>query len=265
MTLEAPAVQPSLDAVRDTAERFAALLRSTEDVTTPAIGHWDIGQTAAHVTHIYSIMPRLLEGSTSPVSDHRQMGGTWERLLAEDEERDTSVLAERIETSARTFLERVDITDWTKEVNWHGGLRAPVYTLASILVNEGEIHGYDIARASGKPWTISQGKARISLRGIYPLMPHFVDKQRARGLDANFSVDLRDGKPTYMLVHDGALKVTSDQPSRVDCRISAQPVEYTLVGYGRISQVKPLLTGKIVAYGRKPWLGLRFAKLFYSF
>jgi hypothetical protein len=36
------------------------------------------------------------------------------------------------------------------------------------------------------------------------------------------------------------------------------------VGYGRIGQLGPIVTGKLVTWGRKPWLAPRFAKLFYS-
>ena len=264
MTLTPPDVKSSLTAVREASARFAALLRATEDRTPKAVGHWSVGETAAHVTHVYSIIRRLLEGKRSPVSDHHQMSGTWERLLTDDPERDMASLAERIEASTEGFLGAVDPSGWTTEVPWHGSVKAPVYTLASILVNEAEIHGYDITGATGKPWAIPQDRARLALRGLYPLLPHFVNPEEARGLRANFAIDLRDGNPDYMLVHDGVLRVTSEKPARVDCRVSARPVEYVLVGYGRMSQVKPLLTGKIVAYGRKPWLGLRFAKLIYS-
>jgi hypothetical protein len=33
-------------------------------------------------------------------------------------------------------------------------------------------------------------------------------------------------------------------------------VALLLVSYGRISQWRPALTGKMVAWGRRPWLGL---------
>jgi hypothetical protein len=34
-----------------------------------------------------------------------------------------------------------------------------------------------------------------------------------------------------------------------------------LVGYGRISQWGPMGRGKLLAYGRKPWLALKLSKL----
>ena len=41
---------------------------------------------------------------------------------------------------------------------------------------------------------------------------------------------------------------------------SAEPVALLLVAYGRRSQWGPVLTGKLVAWGRKPWAGLRLTR-----
>jgi hypothetical protein len=41
-------------------------------------------------------------------------------------------------------------------------------------------------------------------------------------------------------------------------------VAYLLVGYGRCGQWSSILRGKIVAGGRKPWLGLKFGRLLTS-
>lgn len=36
---------------------------------------------------------------------------------------------------------------------------------------------------------------------------------------------------------------------------------HLLAAYGRVGQVRPAVTGKVVVYGRKPWLGFKFSKL----
>ena len=46
----------------------------------------------------------------------------------------------------------------------------------------------------------------------------------------------------------------------MDCHVSADPVALLLVSYGRRSQWVPVLTGKLLAWGRKPWLGLRLVR-----
>ena len=53
------------------------------------------------------------------------------------------------------------------------------------------------------------------------------------------------------------------RPARkADCRISADPVAFLLTGAERESQWKALLTERMLAYGRKPWLALRFKKIY---
>ena len=46
--------------------------------------------------------------------------------------------------------------------------------------------------------------------------------------------------------------------------ITADPVAFLLLGYGRISQWSPILRGKLRAGGRKPWLAMKFATLLAS-
>jgi hypothetical protein len=41
-------------------------------------------------------------------------------------------------------------------------------------------------------------------------------------------------------------------------------VSLTLAGYGRISQWRAIARGGLLAYGRRPWLGLRMLDLFYD-
>jgi hypothetical protein len=60
-------------------------------------------------------------------------------------------------------------------------------------------------------------------------------------------------------IRDGALTVTRED-GPVDCHVSADPVALLLVAYGRRSQWGPIVTGKLVAWGRKPWLGPRLVR-----
>jgi hypothetical protein len=50
----------------------------------------------------------------------------------------------------------------------------------------------------------------------------------------------------------------------VDCVVSAEPVTYLLVVYGRLPFRPGAPTRRIFAKGRRPWLGLRFKNLFFG-
>jgi hypothetical protein len=51
-------------------------------------------------------------------------------------------------------------------------------------------------------------------------------------------------------------------PFRPDVVISADPAAFILVVYKRRGQWPAILSGKLAAWGRKPWLAFGFAGLF---
>jgi hypothetical protein len=67
-----------------------------------------------------------------------------------------------------------------------------------------------------------------------------------------------------VLVADGTATIDPPGQPRIDCHIAGTPLALLLVGYGRISQWQAIGTGRLIAWGRKPWLGFRFVHLFYN-
>lgn len=97
---------------------------------------------------------------------------------------------------------------------------------------------------------------------MMPTLPHFVT-DAGSGLAATFEVSLRAPDAKILLVFDGgSLSIEAPGSRKVDCHVSAEPAKYLLVGYGRISEWGPILTGRIIAWGRKPWLGRALAGAF---
>jgi uncharacterized protein (TIGR03083 family) len=262
MSLPVPDRTVSLAAARDATDRFTSLLRGAAPTRT-AIGYWSTAELAAHVSHIYGIYVECLNGRTSPVPDHLQLGRSWDAMVKEDPERNLGALADRLDKAAIAFFEGIEAVGWEDPVPWHGGLTVPSYALPSIIVNETEIHGRDVAVAEKRPWDISPANAVLAIQGLMTVMPGYLNPQAAAGLEATFRLALRGAAPSFFRVADGALEISTAAPGPVDCHISADPVDYLLIGYGRKSQWGPMLRGKVLAWGRKPWLGLRFAKLFY--
>jgi hypothetical protein len=149
-------------------------------------------------------------------------------------------------------------------VEWYGGIKVPAYTPPSIIITEALVHGFDIAQAEGKPWPIDSEVARLSVRGLFPLLPEYVNREAARDVRICYELSLRGGPPAYLTFESGVLSVDQSPPRPVDCRLSVDPATYLLVGYGRIGQWGPTFRGKVVAWGRKPWLGLKLGKLIAS-
>ena len=48
--------------------------------------------------------------------------------------------------------------------------------------------------------------------------------------------------------------MSDGKPSGAAAHLIADPATFVMLSLGRVSQVKAALTGKVIAYGRKPWL-----------
>jgi hypothetical protein len=145
-----------------------------------------------------------------------------------------------------------------------GRTRAPD-CLTALALSELTVHGHDIATGMGVPWPISAEHAKLILGTVCPNMsPLVVRPEAARGAALTYEVRLRGNSPRYVIrVADGTAEVRA-AGGPVDCVISADPVTFLLVVYGRMPLGRALLRGGILAWGRRPWLGLRFKDLFFN-
>ncbi len=254
----------TLEAAEERTRSFTRLLRSIDDPSATAIGHWSIAELASHVGQVYDAFSRLLRGEGSPVKDHRQMAQTWDRLVAEDSERDLSALADRIEASWKESRNVLALKEWTESVSWHGGLDVPTYCATAMILNEASIHGLDVARAAKVDRRLGASHALLAVFGMMPVLPHFINRKTVKGLEATYELRVRGGWWVYVTVAEGEVTLSEVTDRPVDCRISADPAAYLLVGFNRTSQWSAIAKGQLVAWGRKPWLSLAFAKLFDS-
>jgi hypothetical protein len=140
------------------------------------------------------------------------------------------------------------------------GISMTVPTMTTVLLGEQLIHGLDIARAAKTQWPIPREDSLQVIGGVMDMVPDYVDRKRAAGLHIAYELRFRGG-PRYRLeIDDGTAAVTqSGHP--VDCWISADPTAFLLIGYGRASQWGQIARGRIIAGGRKPWLGTTFGQL----
>ena len=250
------------EALQDVSERFVSLLRSSANVDGPAIGDWTVGDVAAHLAQVTEVDCTIARGGGSPVEDHLRLDDSWARMLADDPERNPWVLAERIERASTELRDLLAAEDLERVVEWHGGVPISIGALGAVLINEFEIHGLDVAQAAGRPWTYPQAHALIAIEGLLSLAPHYLNKQKSAGFRATYEVRPKGGRPAWVRFDDGLVTVHSETPGPVDCRLSIDPVMYALVAFGRRSKWEAIGKGKVVAWGRRPWLGLKFASMF---
>jgi hypothetical protein len=124
------------------------------------------------------------------------------------------------------------------------------------------VHGYDIARVLRTPWPIDAALAPMIIRGQHQVMPGWVDTSNSDGHTATYEFRLRSQESYIYEFTGGSLAVNPDRPRKIDVHISVEPVTGLLLSYGRCSPTTAALSGKILAWGRKPWLAPRFTKRF---
>lgn len=249
-----------LAAVEKTAYRTSLLMRAATHPEKKACGVWSVAETANHIAHGYLAFIDAFRGTLTVAPE--EVDEQNAQVLAADPERDLDVLADRVETGVREYLEVADSFDEDELVDFFKGILVPASGVSATLLGEALVHGYDIARAEGLPWQIDPEHAILTMEGLVPVMVHFVDKEAAASLEAGFEIGLRGGLTKYWYFEKGRLTVESSQVIPVDCHISAEPVTFLLMSYNRIGPTKPALSGKVRVWGRRPWLATKLGGVF---
>ena len=261
---------PTLNALRHAVARSADLWRHIDKPDAPAPGlTWTAAETAAHVVgdlrdytqaltrHANGYMTHANRPTESP---SRLSAKVNARHLEEVPERNLHRLADMLEVAADAYLNAAVAADPTVEIATPNGLVIGPSTMAALLLGEQLIHGLDISRTAKIPWTIAAADAFLVIPGVLTVAPQYLRPQRAGGVHISFELRMRGGASYRLVVDDGTAVVTA-AAQKADCVITADPVAFLLLGYGRISQLSPVLRGQLRPGGRKPWLAMKFGTL----
>jgi uncharacterized protein (TIGR03083 family) len=260
-TLETTAVWTALGRVAD---ELCSLVESAPDAGAAVPGsNWNLGEVAAHVALGTEAYVRYATGDGEPFVDVSDIaGGSLTRSNAArvqaEPERDLTALAGRLRAASSALLQASSRRHSDDVVTWNGQPLA-LGDMLGIGLGEYLLHGRDIATALSRPWNIQPDDARIVLAAALPLLPLLVDPATTAGAHARYDLTVRGGVRVAILVSDRQLTVVADGRP-IDCHVSAEPVALLLVAYGRRSQWAAIFTGKLFAWGRKPWLGPRLVR-----
>jgi len=264
-------------AISAAAARFTALLQDTDDIERPAAGtDWTVAETAAHVSNVLTGFSAAIAGEPHALSPEQYLEADFPTRLAANnaatiamvDHADAGRLADLITVGTQRFLELAAAADPELECEtpWYGpGRTRSADCVTALALGELTVHGHDIATGTGRPWPISDEDAKLVVGTVCPNMsPLAVRPEAGRRAPVTYEVRLRGNGPLYVIrVADGTAEVRA-AGGRVDCVISADPVTYLLVVYGRMPLGRALMRGGMLAYGRRPWLGLRFKNLFFN-
>jgi uncharacterized protein (TIGR03083 family) len=272
------------DGMRDAAERFIAIVRSS-DPGAAATKDWSVAVTTAHVTAIALVDTAFarpgevafpypwnevedLIGDTSVDTVYALNDSVLDRFA----ERDTQVLTDQLSSHVNAMLDTSAGLDPDKTVSWLGGAQVPLAGIFAHLTNELNIHGWDIARATRSRWVTPPEQAVQFLDTFIRGMVHHgmgeVLDSSARPARSRIAVEFlsRHMRPLTLVLSEaangGGNTVTFGEPGdRVDVRVRFEPAALNLMMFGRISQWRAGLTGKVFVSGPRPWLLPAFQRI----
>ncbi len=248
----APGVDELCEALTATSASLSEVMRQVTDPTPIAVGHWSIGETAAHVSGSAAAFLTAVRGERTPHSIAGSDAAN-ERSLGEDPERDPRVLASRLEAGERALVAYAEQVGDDPVVVPFEGAEVPLSSVLAVELGELLVHGHDIATAAGLGWRVDPDAARLALRGYLPLFPYMLDATRAEGVRLALEIRIRGMQPVGVSVADGRLTVQDPRELRIDAHIGATPDAYLLLTWNRIPTWKALLQGRLLVWGRRPW------------
>ena len=252
-------------AVARAAPRLTAMLRSATTPEAPALGEWDVTQLAAHISHAMDTITAMSRGGGNLIEDIAGLPVLSDVMVAGEGRRPLPELAGRIDDSVAGFLAAMEEASAAGDSShsWMvQGTEMPLSVLTCHMLNELTVHGRDIAMALGVPWPIDKGDAALILQGfvfpaLHTLGRAMVVQEKAGDKRARFEVRLRGDGRAWAFFDNGDFSVEGTPKGAVDCHLSVDPEAFLLVAWGRINQWQAIPKGQLLAWGRKPWLGLQ--------
>ena len=259
----------TLEALRAAATRSARMWRRVSDSGARVPGlDWTAGETAAHmigdIRDYTEALTRYARGYVThahrpPESPSKLSAQINARHLAAVPERNLHWLAAQLEDAAADYLAVAETVDTGTPILTPNGLLVDPSVMTALLLGEQLVHGFDIARADERSWSISADDALLVIPGVLTVAPSYLRPSQAHQR-VSFELRMRGGGRYRLAVGDGTA-VVGEAGAPTDCIITADPVSFLLVGYGRIPTWSPLLRGRLWPSGSRPWQAMKFATL----
>lgn len=275
-------VVPDLPAVREAfaveSSRVAQRVRAADRLDTPVPGlAWTVGQLTAHLCTVYQSFAATMRGefAATALDDVIAPGRTLPESVAAANAFAVSLIeykgpAEAADALVAAAAELIEALGKKPDplvscpAPWYGsGRTRTVGTLASLAVSETLVHGYDLARAVRRRALPNvDAAALVAPTVMSEMLPLLLDAERADGFRASFEIRVRGGAAFVLHISDGQVRTAPVDGQEVDCVVSMNACSALMIGYARQSVGHAVLTGRTLAFGRKPWLGLQMRGLF---
>lgn len=253
-------------AVREVAAGIVAILQDAKDTSTPLRrSEWTVGEAAAHLAETQRLFAETVRtGIPSPYGDGSSTIKSFASVnlgqLTRFTERDGPTLAGLIDEETQNYLVATAPCSDDRRFRTHFG-DMDVATMTSYMLVHLLMHGCPMAWALRRPPPIAPAHFELTIPFLAHVVPWIYNRDAGRGLRASLEVRIRRGPRFAIVFDDSVASVHEPAPTPADCYVSADPVAFCLVAYGVVPPWGAIGRGKMLAWGRKPWLALRLKTL----
>lgn len=262
--------QVARTALHETGRRFADMVLAAPNPGVLATRGWTVAETAAHVAAL-AWLARYVVAPHEAAQPSQEIAGAIPTTTCDTvadfnaltlrhfRERDLTALAHQVRGDIELLLSHTADMDPAATVRWLGESRVPVCGIVAHLLNELQIHGRDIALASGALWTVPPRDAalffELFLVGVTRHGYGRLLDNGARPRERRIVVEFRSAHttPVAFVLQRGLVTVEAPEPG-CDVRLSFDPVTLNLMLFGRVSKARAVLHRDVVIGGRRPWL-----------
>lgn len=250
---------------------------------TPVVGsRWTVAQVASHLAFVFEAFTAAAQGDGGRLASGTPQGNDFHARLAAINAADLRERAEKtgdelLAVSLTTFSEGLagfiaasgELAPVTPLLTpWYGqGVTRSADTLLALALGEVLMHGLDVARTVGARWPIGRLEAGIIVRELLPAMAPLMLNDKGRTAEVSYRIRwwaARSGERAVVLrfVGGAVSAAEADTAERVDCELWMDPVAFALVIYGRAPLWRAILTGRVLAWCRRPWAAFLLPELF---
>jgi hypothetical protein len=250
--------------LRGAVRRYAELAR-TADATKPLRGSaWTVWESVAHVATVAPRYSKFPDGTQQLAETPAVLPALNAAEIQELSQQPVDELLDLLDRSVEAVISQVQAYgDAPPLYRFHGGEMVGADVALGILLGELLVHGRDLATTMHRSWPVTRQQVWLIWAGVEPILPGWVDPDRSAGHRTAYQIHLGDNRQHVLCFTDGRLTTELSPGRRIDCHIGGSPQAILLILYRRLSSWQAALTGRVAAWGARPWLAFSVADRFY--